>query len=148
MKKLALLAVLVAQPLFATNVSFHAQVVSALNPHVAACVAGHDHYNDVVSSCHAGSSAVQFVAVADSDHCSHNDLVRFVRNPRVRVVVRRRALVSFGLSDYNDTVAQCVKVVKVKNKVVSRRVVRRARLRGVLVGKNARVVKSVVDSCR
>ncbi len=145
MKKL-LFGLLLSVPAFATNASYEAEVVSALNPHVAACVAGHDHYADVVSSCHAGSAKVSLYAVANQGDCSHNDLVQFVGNHQVKVVVGHNALSKVGLN-YNQTLAQCVRVVKVGGKL-KKSVVARVRVGGLQVSSNRRAVLRVVDNCR
>ncbi len=151
MKKIILAAALLALPAFANNnqvLSYEAEVVSALNPRVAACAANQGHHADVVSSCQAGRVNARFVVVADADHCSHDQLVRFVNDRRVNVRVGRGLVRQVGLDGYNQTVVQCVEVVKVRGRVLRRRVVRRNRLFGVLAGRNARAVRVAVDGCR
>lgn len=130
-------------------VSYEAQVVSAQNPYQVACVSGKVHYNDVVNACDAGPVKAQHVVVAEAGHCSQNELVRFVNNRRVNVVVRRGILRQVGFTGYNQAVANCDRVVRRRGVVVSRRRVRSSGvLFGFLTGRNARAVKVVVDSCR
>jgi hypothetical protein len=147
--RLFILSVLFAVPLYATNevVSYHAEVVTSMNPNEHACVESVSHYGDTVNACHAGKAEVVFFVVADSNHCSHNQLARFVGN-RAKVVVRRNALRLAGLRQYNETVVNCVETVRVKNRVARRQVRPLARVLGALVGNRRRAVQSAADSCR
>lgn len=146
-----LIAFLFAVPAFGTNnvVATYAEVISAVNPHQVA-VADHcsNDYQDVVASCHAGKSDVRFVAVADQNHCSKNDLVRVVRNRNVKVVVGHNVVRSVGLNGYGQTVVVCNQVRRVNGRLVRRQIRRSRTLFGRLVGSNARFVRAETDFCR
>lgn len=146
-----LLALFICAPVFATNnqvVSYQSQVVMAYNPNSYDAQVAANHCNDLVSNLKAGyGNQVSFYAVAEPQHCSVNQVNQYMSN-QVKVVVQKNALVNNGFTGYNQSVAQCVRVVKVQNKVVQRRVVRRVRLFGFLTGNNARQVKVVVQNCR
>lgn len=149
--KSLILAAIFSLPAFATNevVSYHAEVVSAVSPYSPVASSCASDYADVVASCHAGKSNVQFYAVADAGHCSHNDLVRVVRNRNVRVIVGKNQVQRSGLSGYNQTVVNCVRVVRRVGFRPVRSVVRRSgRIFGRLVGVNSRRVRVEVDACR
>lgn len=126
----------------------HAQIVQSINPQVRACVSNKRHFGDLVNNVKASKSQVRVFAVADSRHVKHGQLVRFVNDKRVRVVVRRNALKNVRLSGYNQTRVQCVRTVKVRNRVVRRRVLSSRVFHGALVGRTARQVKRLVDVCR
>ena len=145
-----LLVVLFAVPAFATNVSvsYESDVVSAINPYMDACVSAPVDYSDVVSQCHTGSSKVNFYAVANQGHCSQGDLVKFVNNKQVKVVVGHNVLKQVGMTGYNQTVVNCVRVVRRVGFRPVRNIVRRALFRGRLVGATRRAVVREVDVCR
>lgn len=145
-----LIAFLFAVPAFGTNnvVATYAEVISAVSPYSTVASSCSNDYQDVVASCHAGKSDVRFVAVANQNHCSHNDLVRVVRNKSVKVVVGHNVVQKVGLNNYGQTVVVCNQVRRVNGRLVRRQIRRSRTLFGRLVGSNARFVRAETDICR
>jgi hypothetical protein len=153
MKNLAIalfLALLLSFPALASSnqvVSYHSQVVTAFDPYDHGSQVNVSHHNDVVVNVQVGhGNQVQVFAVSEPQYCSHNQLVAFVNQKNVRVVVQRGILNRFRLA-INQTVVNCVQVVKVNGHVVNTKVVRQVRVAG-LFGANARRVKQAVAACR
>lgn len=146
------LALLFAASAFATNqqvVSYQSQVVTAFNANDYNAQVVAAYHNDLVSNLKQGyGNQVSFVVVAEPQHCSVSNVNQYMSNNQVKVVVQKNVLSQHGLTGYNQSVVQCVRVVKVQNKVVQRRVLRRLFVRGVLFGARARQVKVAVQDCR
>lgn len=150
MKKLLMLAVLVFgfEIANATQVSYQAEVVTALNPYEVACHSNVAFHNDLVENLYAGYGNVQAFVVSEPQYCSHNELVSFVQAPaQVKVVVQRGIFARLGFSGFNQTVVQCVQKSKVGNKVQVK-VVSRRRFLGLLTGANRRSVQVAVSACQ
>ena len=145
-----ILGLFLALPAKATNVvvSYENQVVTAINANQYNAQVVAVHHNDLVSNLKAGHQNVKAVVVAEPQHCSYNNVNNLVSSCGAKVVVAQGVLNQYGLSGYDQSVVACVQVRRRANQVLSRRVVSRTRVFGLLTGRNARVVKVAVQNCR